>query len=549
MTVQDWQDIAAGKKQAVDDSIPPEWRLGKIPSVEEVRNAREFIEEALTKEEREITNLPIKELSGKLASRELTSVAVTRAFCHRAALAHQLTTCCSEIFFDRALQKAQELDEFLMKEGKTIGPLHGVPISLKDQVNLEGIDSAIGYVSLVNKPKSKDEVSNIATILEDAGAVFYVKTTTPMAMMAATTVSNIYGYTLNAYNRKLTSGGSSGGEGALIGARGSLIGLGTDLGGSIRTPSMFQGLYGLRPSSNRLPYCKVTNSYANAPIICSVIGPISWDLDALELLTKVVLEAKPWLKDPKVPPIPWRDVRSTYPKKLSFAMLTGNGLGRLHPPIERALKLARQALEAQGHQVIEWAPPVSVVECRKFSAGVFSSDSYKEIVDECSKSGEPLVKAVFSLAGTSGGLPKGVSHIHEHWDQAKTKYEYQQLVDAYWQSTASETTTGRPVDAVIMPQWESCSFKPDDLALFSRSYSVATNVLDYACVVTPVTVADKYIDVKDESYIPLNDHDQKLYDYYDAELFDGVPAGVQVVTPRYEEERALYLSSVLRDAL
>ncbi|CAK7891830.1 hypothetical protein CAAN1_19S00276 [[Candida] anglica] len=543
-----WKEVAAEKKTSVDAKIPHEWWLEAIPSVDEVRSVIEYIEEKLDEKEVKITNSTVVELAEKISRGELSAIEVTKAFCHRAALAHQLTTCCCEIFFERAYKKAEELDEYFKKNGKTVGPLHGVPISLKDQVNLEGLDSALGYVSLVNKPKSKDQVSNIAKILEDAGAVFYVKTTTPMAMMSCCTSSNIYGYTLNPFNRNLSSGGSSGGEGALVGAKGSPLGFGTDIGGSIRVPSSFQGLYGLRGSSNRIPYCKVDNSYANAPVLSSVIGPMAWDLDDLKLVTKLIIDSKPWIHDPKVPPIPWREVID-YPNKLSFGIITGDGESKVHPPIERALKIAKDALIAQGHEVIEWKPPVSLGTCRDLAVSIYGTDGYKEIVDECAKSGEPIVKEILALAGDSKSLPQGISHVHEHWDQARLRYEYQQKVDEYWLSTASQTSTGRPVDGIIAPVWESCSFKPQDIDLFSLSYTSTFNILDYSVVTTPVTFANKDIDVKDVSYKPISAHDKALQAYYVPELFDGAPAGVQVITPRYEEERAIYLAGVLRDAL
>ena len=322
----EWEKIASAKRELVLTKIPPSWRLDPLPNV---RLVVEYLDLEL-KETNHITDLSAVNLATKIAKGDLSSSEVITAFAHRAALAHKLTTCCSEIFFESAFERAKELDQYLHQNGKTVGPLHGVPISLKDQVNLEGIDLAMGYVSLLNQPKSADEVSLIAKILYDAGAVFFVKTTTPMAMMSSATVSNIYGYTWNAYNRELSSGGSSGGEGTLLAAKGSPLGLGTDLGGSIRIPSAFNGLYGLRPCSNRLPYFNVTNSYANAPVICSVIGPMARDIESLRLTMAVVLQSEPWLKDSKVPPLPWRSVMPTSP--LNFGIVHGHGAANLHPP-------------------------------------------------------------------------------------------------------------------------------------------------------------------------------------------------------------------------
>jgi len=133
----------------------------------------------------------------------------------------------------------------------------------------------MGYVSWIGKYEKDDSV--LVTLLLKAGAVFYVKTSVPQSLMVCETVNNVIGRTLNPRNKNWSCGGSSGGEGAMVGFRGGIIGVGTDigmlpyvlehsirhltyLGGSIRVPSAFNFLYGLRPSHGRLPYGKMANS-------------------------------------------------------------------------------------------------------------------------------------------------------------------------------------------------------------------------------------------------------------------------------------------------
>lgn len=116
----------------------------------------------------------------------------------------------------------------------------------------------MGYVAWLGKTETRD--STLVEILRKAGAIVYVKTNIPQTLMVGETVNNIFGRTVNPYNRNLSCGGSSGGEGALIGLRGSVIGVGTDIGGSIRMPSAFNHLYGIRPSHGRLPYGLAANS-------------------------------------------------------------------------------------------------------------------------------------------------------------------------------------------------------------------------------------------------------------------------------------------------
>ena len=116
---------------------------------------------------------------------------------------------------------------------------------------MKGLGLNAGFISWWDK--KADDDAHILKILWNAGCVFYARTTEPQTLMHLETSSNLYGVTVNPFNRSLTSGGSSGGEGALVSLRGSCLGIGTDIGGSIRSPAGNCGVYGLRPTSYRLP--------------------------------------------------------------------------------------------------------------------------------------------------------------------------------------------------------------------------------------------------------------------------------------------------------
>jgi amidase len=218
------------------------------------------------------------------------------------------------------------------------------------------------------KDTGKEKVfeSELVTELRALGAVLYCKTSVPHTLMAGETVNNIIGYTYNPKNRNLTSGGSSGGEGALIGLKGSPVGFGTDIGGSIRIPAAFNGLYGIRPSSGRLPYEGMANSMDGQNSILSVVGPIATSVGALKLVFKGLLSQEPWLHDPLVAEIPWRNeqeqavldiVQANSGGQLAFAVLRDDGIVRPQPPVRRALDIVVKTAEKLGHKVLEWKPP------------------------------------------------------------------------------------------------------------------------------------------------------------------------------------------------
>ncbi|EMR64716.1 putative general amidase-b protein [Eutypa lata UCREL1] len=167
----------------------------------------------------------------------------TMAFCKRAAIAHQLTNCLTEIFFDDAIGRAKKLDQECdpkSRRGKPLPPLFGLPVSLKDSFQVAGYDTSTGLGCYVDEPAQDN--SALAAMLIDLGAVLYCKTNLPQSIMTGDSDNNVFGRTLNPRNKLLTAGGSTGGEGALLALRGSILGVGTDIGGSIRVPSLRVGV-------------------------------------------------------------------------------------------------------------------------------------------------------------------------------------------------------------------------------------------------------------------------------------------------------------------
>jgi len=165
--------------------------------------------------------------------------------------------------------------------------------------------------------------------------------------------------TVNPFNTKLTSGGSSGGEGALLGIRGSCMGIGTDIGGSIRSPAACNGVYGFKPTSYRLPVSGWSATMAGQEQIVPCIGPLSTSLDGIELFMKTVIAAKPWLKEPSLLPFEWKDTRQLWEggKRLKIAILWEDGVVRPHPPVIRALREVIEKLRKSAKiELVDWKP-------------------------------------------------------------------------------------------------------------------------------------------------------------------------------------------------
>lgn len=268
--------------------------------------------------------------------------------------------CVVELLPERALARAAEVDKYYAEHKKPMGPLHGLPISVKEHITMKGLDINAGFVGWVGNVGADD--ATILKILFNAGAVFYVRTTQPQSLMHLETSSNLYGETVNPYNRLLTSGGSSGGEGALIGMKGSCLGIGTDIGGSIRNPCANNGLYGLKPTTNRLPNvgCSATMLYEEH--IVPTIGPMSTSLEGVKVFMKTLIDAKPWQYQAALIPLPWKANEDLLPKvggktKLKVAILWDDGIVKPHPPVTRALKAIAEKLKgAEDIELVDWVP-------------------------------------------------------------------------------------------------------------------------------------------------------------------------------------------------
>ena len=149
------------------------------------------------------------------------------------------TNCLTELI-PQALLDAKACDDYLSKTGKTIGPLHGLPISLKEQIAVAGRRTNVGFLAWVDNLSSED--AYIVKTLKTLGAVVFARTNQPQSLMQLETSNNIYGPTVHPKNRQLTAGGSTGGEAALMAMNGTPMGIGGDIGGSIRCPAALTGV-------------------------------------------------------------------------------------------------------------------------------------------------------------------------------------------------------------------------------------------------------------------------------------------------------------------
>lgn len=196
----------------------------------------------------------------------------------------------------------------------------------------------------------------------------------PQTGMALETVSPLFGRTLNPFNTEFSAGGSSGGDAVLVALHGAPFAPSTDIGGSIRAPAAFNGLYGIRPTADRVPkrgMKSVESGQLNMRVSC---GPVCHSMSDLKLLTSILINWPSARYDTTCIPVGWRDVQKPS-GKLAFGYMEFDGAVMPQPPILRAMREAAEKLKSQGHEGnFSWKEsPLSLMEANQPNEQLSSS--------------------------------------------------------------------------------------------------------------------------------------------------------------------------------
>jgi amidase len=279
----------------------------------------------------------------------------------------------------------------------------------------------------------------------------------------------------------------------------------------------------------------------------SVIGPMSSSYSGLVEFMKAMAAQEPWLHDPLVLEKPWNEAAFEAPQKkdkLTLAMMWNDGVTRVHPPIVRAQKAVVAALTAAGHEVIDWSP-VDHVEGTAILDIVYKADGGKDIRDECEASGEPI------LPGLGEGASKHLT-VWESWQMHKRRDAYRKTYLDAWNASASKTSSGKPVDAIISP------VAPFVAAVLTENdnldYTSIWNLLDYPAVVFPTGLrVDPKIDTGKMDGEPIpgprDEINASRWEEHGATGYENAPIGLQVLGRRGREEEILGIAKVVGKAI
>ncbi|TPX12803.1 uncharacterized protein E0L32_006683 [Thyridium curvatum] len=554
-----WVPIARRKQLERDSCIPSHWRipssyLPKDPPLFEdgPQNVLGVPRRVLSAEETDITeNYTVSTLLEAISNQKISAERVIGAFCHRAAVAHQLTNCLTEPLFKQAAERAKFLDSYLKEHGATFGPLHGLPVSVKDTFDVQGVDSSTGLAAYCYKPAIKN--APLVDLLLSLGAVIVAKTNVPQTLSSLDSINNVFGRTMNPINRLCTAGGSSGGEGVMIAMKSSLIGVGTDLGGSVRIPAMTNGVYGFKPSNSRLPYggqAVLVPDGMTRSSVQPVAGLLAQRADDISyVMNELVPRASLWGEDCVFGQ--WSDIQGRLQGagpngEIVIGVLRCDGNCTLLPPIQKILSEVAAILgQHPDIKVVEVSTPPAWTEAQSLMNRLIGIDGAVLMGELLKSAQEPLVPWMQSRFKISEvGQLTELAQLQAR--RAELEYEMLQI----WSEVDNYGRRARRLDAVI------CPVAPHPVPEIDRyhalGYTSSFVMFDYPAGTIPIRdVVEQDLELGQ----PLAGRSLSIWDDGSRELWDeksvnrkvylGTPLSVQVVVPRLEDEKLVRIMELI----
>lgn len=461
------------------------------------------------------------DLAARIKSGDISSVEVTQHFIDRIKTHNPALNAVVATRFDAALDDAANADAAVAK-GAPLGSLHGVPMTIKDAFEVDGLTCDVGHTGFAGRISSHNAI--VVERLRAAGAIILGKTNTPIFCGDWQSFNAVHGTTNNPYNQGHTPGGSSGGAAAALAAGLTAMEYGSDIGGSIRVPAHYCGLFGHKPSLGLVP------SRGHVPPAhgllaegdLSVVGPLAKTVNDLEVL----LDATIGLNGPQTQAmqIALQGPRFQSADGLRVGIWADDAYCRVDPEIAKAIEAAGAALEKQGAHV-ETAKPdfdlarntevyamlLNPIMGRGFGEGI--QQRMQDIVDAA----DPDDKDYAILQA------RGIRLLHKdwlEWDEQRTQ------LAAKWQSYFEH------YDVLLCPVTPSPAMPHmQDANAYARPFEVAGEKRGYMeNIVWPGVATTCNLPA---TSVPLGRHST------------GLPIGMQIVGPAFEDKTPIGVARLL----
>ena len=300
----------------------------------------------------ELWQLGALELAAKIRSGETSSREVLDAHLARVEEVNGELNAIVRLLTGEATAAADAADAALA-DGRAVPPLHGVPCTVKENIDLAGTPTTQGVRALAEAVADTD--SPTVARMRRAGAIPFARTNLPDFGLRVHTDSDLHGLTRNPWNPNVTAGGSSGGEGSAIASGMSPIGLGNDIGGSLRNPAHCCGIASIKPSSGVVPQATVvppTDQTLSAQLM-NAEGPMARRVADVRAALEIL--AGPDIRDPRSVPVVLTDADDG--QRLKVAVMADPPGGTTDPGIAAAIRAVADRLADSGHELVEATPP------------------------------------------------------------------------------------------------------------------------------------------------------------------------------------------------
>jgi amidase len=288
----------------------------------------------------------VSQITESVRSKKVSPAEIVAAHLKRIEVLQGKINAFVHIDADGARAQARRAED-AVRRGEVLGPLHGVPITLKSCIDVAGWPCPAG--SLLRKDYIAPSDAPLVARMRQAGAILLGNTNTPEFLMAYETDNLVSGKTSNPWNLSHSAGGSSGGEAAAIASGCSVAGVGSDGGGSIRVPAHFCGICGLKPTPGRIPATGHFPAGVGAFAWIGAVGPMARTIADLRTVFEVIAGPDPG--DAQSAPVPIRAINDAQLKGLRVGLLESDSLGKIEDETDSALQRAANDLAAQGFVV------------------------------------------------------------------------------------------------------------------------------------------------------------------------------------------------------
>ncbi len=441
----------------------------------------------------------VKQLAKAILQKQVSSSEIVDAYLKRIRDINPKLNAVVQLCEESAKSEALRADRAL-SQGNVIGPLHGVPMTLKDSFDSAGIITTGGTLGRKKFIPAQD--ATVLSRLRKNGAILLGKTNTPEFTLMYETHNLVYGKTNNPYDLSCSPGGSSGGAAAIVAARGSPFDIGSDYGGSLRYPAHCCGITSIKPTTGRVPRTGHILPFGGVLDSFQQIGPMAKYVEDLKLLLPLI-SGPDWI-DPSIIPVPLDFSGEVHLKDLKMTFHTDNGIQPASPETSQIIHFIASVLENKGMQIHEIRPK-GIEESYEIMMALLSADggaSIRRLLEE--------------------------SHTQEHsipWlcrGQPADATTFDALIMKWFRFKSTMTSFLRDYDVVISPV-HACPALPhgsirDDLQAFS--YTMAYNLTGWPALVLRGGTSS-----------------------------EGLPIGIQIITQPWREDIAFALAEYIENEL